>query len=282
MFSRIFLIASILLVTAPAFSQQIVWFTNLKEAQAEARQASKPIMYDFTASWCGPCKRMEREFWPRAEVVELSKQFVCVKVNFDKEKGLANKYGIVAIPNVVFTDPWGRGLLGQKGFGAGSDTQIFEKIKILPKDFSSLKKAGDTLEANDDDLDSLHQFAAFYQDQKFFYLGNEFYKRLIKLESEPSKRENILLNLAFNFLRLGEPGDAIERLEILQKEYPNSPQNDLYLYGLIVANVKKNKKQKAEQFFAELKTKFPKSQLLGLAEDAVAGREQSAPNERKK
>ena len=270
MFSRILLVATLFLSAIPAFSQQIAWFTNLKEAQKEARQKSKPLMYDFTASWCGPCKRMEREFWPRAEVIELSKQFVCVKVDFDKEKGLAGKYGINAIPNVVFADPWGRGLLGQRGFGAGSDTEIFEKIKVLPKDFSSLKEAGDTLEENEKDLNSLHQFAAFYQERKFYWLGTKFYEKLVKLESDASKRESILLNLAFNSLRLGEPGEAIERLQILQKEFPDSPQNDIFLYGLIVANVKKDKMQKATQFFTELKSKFPQSQYIRLAEDSIS------------
>lgn len=265
--SLIFLLAC----CAAIYSQQINWLTSLEEASNVARETGKPIMYDFTAKWCGPCKRMDRDFWPRADVVELSKKFVCVKVDYDKEKTLAAKYRITAIPNVVLTDPWGRGLLGQRGFGAGTEAEIFEKINILPKDFSSLKDAGNALEANEKDLNALHQFAAFYQERKLFWLGSEYYRRLIYLESDPSKRENVLANLAFNHIRMNEPGDAIDRLEALQKEYPKSSQNDLYLYGLVLAHAKKNNMTSANRYLADLKKKFPGSSYIDTAQQTVGG-----------
>jgi thiol-disulfide isomerase/thioredoxin len=267
----IFPLAFTLFFTTAALAQeQIQWMTDLDEAKKLALQTGKPLMYDFTAKWCGPCRRMEQVFWPKPEVVKMSKQFVCVKVDFDREKSFAGKYGINAIPNVVFTDPWGRGLLGQKGFGAGSEEEIFEKIRILPKDFSGLIEAGNALENDSKDVRSLHKFAAFYQERKFFWLGNEFYKKLVKLEADPDKREAILLNLAFNYIRLGEPGEAIEKFEILQKEFPKSAQNDGFLYGIIYASVRKDKVQNAKKFLAELKTKFPSSKFIEPAENAIA------------
>jgi thiol-disulfide isomerase/thioredoxin len=244
--------------------------TDLDEARKLAIQTGKPLMYDFTAKWCGPCRRMEQVFWPKPEVVKISKQFVCVKVDFDREKSFAAKYSINAIPNVVFTDPWGRGLLGQKGFGAGSEEEIFEKIRILPKDFSGLIEAGNALENDSKDVKALHKFAAFYQERKFFWLGNEFYKKLVKVEADPEKREAILLNLGFNYIRLGEPGEAIEKFEILQKEFPTSPQNDGYLYGIIYASVKKDKINNAKKILVELKGKFPSSKFIQPAEQAIA------------
>ena len=271
MLRYVFLVLTLLPVfVSTANSQQVEWLTDLDRAKRLAVETGKPILYDFTAKWCGPCRRMDSEFWPKPEVVELSKKFICVKVNFDTEKVFAKKYGIQAIPNVVFTDPWGRGLLGQKGFGAGTETEIVEKIKLLPKDFKPILDAGNKLEADDKNLDALHQFAAFYQERKFFWLGNEFYRRLALLEADPSKREMILLNLAFNHLRIGEPVDAIEKLQVLEKEYPTSPQRDLYLYGLILANAKKSRGTEARQLLADLKKKFPGSKYSGVAESAVA------------
>ena len=254
-----------------ASAQQINWLTNLDEATKLARETGKPLLYDFTAKWCGPCRRMDRDFWPRADVAELAKNFVCVKVDYDLEKGLRSKYKISAIPNVVFTDPWGRGLLGQRGFGAGTDSEIFEKINLLPKDFSSLREAGNALEANEKDLNALHQFAAFYQERKLFWLGSEYYRRLIYLESDPSKRENILTNLAFNHIRMNEPGEAIGRIEALQKEYPKSSQNDLYLYGLVLAHAKKNNMTSANRYLADLKKQFPGSSYVDTAQQTIGG-----------
>lgn len=267
----VFVSLTLLLFFSPAaYGQQIEWLNDLERAQQVARQTGKPILYDFTASWCGPCRRMDREFWPMAEVVELSKQFVCVKVNFDTEKAFAAKYGIKAIPNVVFTDPWGRGLAGQKGFGSGTTAEILDKIKFLPKDFSSLGDAGNVLDADDKNLDALHRFATFYQERKFFWLGNSFYERLLYLEADPSKRESILLNLGFNHIRMGEPAEAILRFESLQKEYPKSAQNDLYLHGLVLANVKKKEQRAANKFLSELRQKFPSSVYIAHAETSIA------------
>jgi thiol-disulfide isomerase/thioredoxin len=263
-------VLALIFTTATLAQEQIQWMTDLDEARKLAIQTGKPLMYDFTAKWCGPCRRMEQVFWPKPEVVKISKQFVCVKVDFDREKSFAAKYSINAIPNVVFTDPWGRGLLGQKGFGAGSEEEIFEKIRILPKDFSGLIEAGNALENDSKDVKALHKFAAFYQERKFFWLGNEFYKKLVKVEADPEKREAILLNLGFNYIRLGEPGEAIEKFEILQKEFPTSPQNDGYLYGIIYASVKKDKINNAKKILVELKGKFPSSKFIQPAEQAIA------------
>ena len=270
------LLVFLLLPCGAANGQQITWLTNINEATKLARETGKPLLLDFTAKWCGPCKRMDSEFWPRADVAGLAKQFVCVKVDYDVEKDLRAKYRVNAIPNVVFTDPWGRGLLGQLGFSARTEGEIFEKIKILPKDYASLKSAGDALELNEKDLDALHQFAAFYQEKKLYWLGSEYYRRLQYLESDPSKRESILANLAFNHIRMGEPADAIDRIEALQKEYPKSPHSDLYLYGLILAHRSKNNTAKANTYLTDLKTKFPTSNYLTIATgsgaDSIGGR----------
>lgn len=267
---RVIFVVLLLSASAVVNGQQITWLTNLDEATKLARETGKPILYDFTAKWCGPCKRMDREFWPRADVAEAAKQFVCVKVDYDVEKAMRAKYRVNAIPNVVFTDPWGRGLLGQLGFSVSTEGEIFQKIKLLPKDFSSVKSAGDTLEVNEKDVNALHQFATFYQEKKLYWLGSEYYRRLKYLESDPAKRESILANLAFNHIRMGEPGDAIGRIEELQKEYPKSPQNDLYLYGLILAHRSKSDSTSANRYLTDLKKKFPGSKYIDAATDGIS------------
>lgn len=87
--------------------------TSFDQALAEG----KPMMVDFWADWCGPCKML-------GPVIEdLAGQFgekvVVGKVNVDEEQELAIRYGVMSIPTVIF-------------FKDGKE--IERKVGVMPKD----------------------------------------------------------------------------------------------------------------------------------------------------
>ncbi len=66
--------------------------------ESEVLKASEPVLVDFWAEWCGPC----RMFSPVIEELanERKDAKIC-KVNIDTEPELAQKYGVMSIPTVV-------------------------------------------------------------------------------------------------------------------------------------------------------------------------------------
>lgn len=64
--------------------------------EADVLSNTKPVLVDFWAEWCGPCRMVSPILDQIAE--EYADKIEVVKVNVDNEPGLAQKYGITGIP----------------------------------------------------------------------------------------------------------------------------------------------------------------------------------------
>lgn len=252
--------------------EQIVWEKDFKRAQALARETGRPLLLDFTASWCKPCKAMDAQFWVLPDVVKAAKTFVAVKIDFDSEKSLVGKYNVSAIPYVAFADPLGNLITFRRGFGSKNASELNQIFNEMPKDFSALKKSYEALELKKDDGAALLRIADAYRAAKMLQLSNDFYKRALKtaeIQADAEKKERVAATLGTNAYSFGDYKQANNYLEDYLKDYPTGKYRELAVAILSIGSAHLGKIKEADKYLELLKKDFPASKNIPAAAKAV-------------
>ena len=71
-----------------------------EEFEQKALKAEGLVLVDFSATWCGPCKRMLPELEAAAE--QLVGKATFLKIDVDESPEIATQFGVQGIPNVTF------------------------------------------------------------------------------------------------------------------------------------------------------------------------------------
>ncbi|HFA51916.1 MAG TPA: thioredoxin [Bacteroidetes bacterium] len=101
-----------LLLGSNAFAQDGIKFDKIewKELLSKAKKENKLIFVDAYASWCGPCKKMERDVFSQKQVGDYyNAHFINAKIDMEKGEGpgLSNSFGIMAYPTLLFVNSSG-------------------------------------------------------------------------------------------------------------------------------------------------------------------------------
>jgi thioredoxin 2 len=96
---------------APLFTGHPIALTSA-DFELHATRAEIPLVVDFWAPWCGPCRMMEPAYEQAAKLLEPHVRLA--KVNTEEEQALAARFGITSIPTLMlFRD--GREVARQPG-----------------------------------------------------------------------------------------------------------------------------------------------------------------------
>ena len=92
--------------------------------EADVLQSDKPVLVDFWAEWCGPCRAIAPTIEEMAQ--EYDGQVQVVKVNVDESRAIAAKMGIRGIPTLMM---FNGGQLAATKVGALTRSQMSDFIK---------------------------------------------------------------------------------------------------------------------------------------------------------
>jgi thiol-disulfide isomerase/thioredoxin len=115
---------------------------------SSAGGSSDPILLDFHADWCGPCRQM------RPAVDQLSRKGYPVKsINIDEAHALAERYDVKAVPTFVVVDRSGQELDRTSGLQPAASLERFYLAARAKAQPPSQPNAGDDARADDGDRD---------------------------------------------------------------------------------------------------------------------------------
>lgn len=114
---------------AEAPAKPIAWEHDEKKALAAAKAQNKPLMIDFTADWCGACKKLARETFAETSVRKELDRFVLLKLDATNDDDPAvvdvqKRYKVVGLPTVI--------LIGSDGEEVKRFTDFVPPKEFLP------------------------------------------------------------------------------------------------------------------------------------------------------
>jgi thiol:disulfide interchange protein DsbD len=116
----------------PSDPTVVTWLTY-ENGLALAGQVQKPILVDFTAEWCGWCKKLDKDVFAAADFISFSQNFVCVRVDSDARSDLTRRYRIEGYPTALVLDASGNELQRIVGYMGLKDYLARLKQSLSPR-----------------------------------------------------------------------------------------------------------------------------------------------------
>lgn len=127
-----------LVISTVLFSQDGIKFGKQSFAQTleQAKKENKLIFLDAFASWCGPCKLLDKNVFPKKEVGDyFNANFLNLHIDMEKGEGIeiAKKYGIYSYPTLLFIDGDGKVVYKAAGYMSPQELISIAKEALNPE-----------------------------------------------------------------------------------------------------------------------------------------------------
>ena len=100
-----------------------VYHITKQNFESAVKNSEKPVLLDFYATWCGPCRMVSPII---DEIAAENPDYLVGKINVDEEPELAQAFGVISIPTLVVMK---NGQVEKKSTGARPKAQILSMLR---------------------------------------------------------------------------------------------------------------------------------------------------------
>jgi|HubBroStandDraft_6_1064221.scaffolds.fasta_scaffold171883_2 thiol:disulfide interchange protein DsbD len=124
---------------APKGNIELHWLTDEPAALADAQAAGRPLLIDFSATWCLPCREFDVRVFSRPEVAEAMGRFTLLRLDVSQADdvpalgALKRKYGADTLPAIRIVSPAGAGAILAKTDNFLMPERFLELLATVPR-----------------------------------------------------------------------------------------------------------------------------------------------------
>ncbi|MFH1859596.1 MAG: thioredoxin family protein [bacterium] len=108
----------------PLLETTIQWVSSFDDGLRMAKARNCSLMVDFSAEWCGWCKKLDEDTWTNKDVILLAQKFVCVKIDCDTDRQTPARYGAKSLPTILFMNTDGKVIHQVLGYRNAEDMTV--------------------------------------------------------------------------------------------------------------------------------------------------------------
>jgi thioredoxin-like negative regulator of GroEL len=266
-------VALVALVAASAASVRAVeWRLDVEAARSAAAAANRPVLVDFWASWCVPCRTMDLQTWDRPEIAAATRGFVLARSDASDHQTPAGEfYAVQGLPTLLVLDR--RGRVALRVLGPRRHDELERLLLALPARMSELDSVLSLADAPVQGTWEALARAALLSRRACYEPAAALYAQLRR---RPEVRGDDELRERVEYLEAGcrlqgDPPGACGTLIRMVGRAPGGAWRRQELAALVHAMVMQEAGEAAEHYLGIMQQEFPGDSLTARSRDLVAG-----------
>lgn len=134
----------VFILLIPHHAGKIEWIPYKQSIVEKAAEEKKPLIIDFYAEWCAPCRLMDKEVFANHDVVKLMRNLISLRVDLTNAKAshdrLLRQYQIRGIPTTVFINRQGTEERKLRIVGLVTKSEFLKRLTVLLKRSDSMQE----------------------------------------------------------------------------------------------------------------------------------------------